>query len=51
MRRARRSSITPKNFRPARLFLYTAIHQPWSGCAQHCQPSFPGRKSLCQPRV
>jgi len=47
-RRARRSSITPKNFRPARLFLYTGIHQPWSGCAQPCRQRFPGQRSSCR---
>src|SRR4029078_4727772 len=46
--RARGSSITQENFPPPKLSLCMAIHQRWSGCAQHCRRTFLDPKFLCQ---
>ena len=40
-RRGRRSLTTSKNCHPAKLFLCTAIHRPWSGCAATLSAELP----------
>ena len=40
-----------KTFARAKLFLCTAIHRRWSGCARTLSATFPDRKLLCRRRA